>query len=315
MNSSTAALSVTVIIPARNEAHRIGATVRAVLTQTPSPLEVVVADDGSADGTGDTARKSGARVLALTGSGNPAAARNAAARSAKGLILAFLDADCVPRDGWLAAHLAAHEGRRSIVGGSLALPHGVSWLARADYYVSAYHVHPARRPGIVTNHPPANISVDRALFAETLGFTEQFPVADGHEELAWEAAAGRGGVPVYFEPAAVVDHWNRGGLGNIFRRSYRWGYSALEAKATTGASRLARWYRFPVLSMLMAYPLALLESLYITGSWLGAGKLAVIQFIPIILLSRLIYATAFIAGGIHWLTRGREAPGRPPRWR
>jgi glycosyltransferase involved in cell wall biosynthesis len=315
VSPSTSAPGVTVIIPARNEAHRIAATVRAVLTQSPPPLEVVVADDGSSDGTGAEARKQGASVLTLTGRGNPAAARNAAARSAKGLLLVFLDADCVPREGWLAAHVGAHQGRRSIVGGSLALPPGVSWLARADYYVSAYHVHPGRRPGLVPNHSPANLSVDRAMFGETQGFTEQFPVADGHEELAWQAAAGRAGVPVYFEPQAVADHWNRSGWGNLLRRSYRWGYSALEAKASTGASRLAGWYRFPLISMLLAYPLAVFETGYITASWLGAGKWTVLQFVPVILLSRLVYATAFIAGGYHWLMRGRELPGRPPRWR
>ena len=314
MNPSTPEPGATVIIPARNEAHRIATTIRAVLSQIPPPLEVLVANDASTDATGEEAQKAGAQVIPLAGTGNPGAARNAAAQVAKGSVLVFLDADCVPRKGWLAAHLAAQEAARGIVGGSLDLPAGLPWLARADYYVSAYHVHPGRKPGKVSNHSPANLSVQRTVFSGTRGFTEEFPVADGHEELAWQSEAGRSGVPVYFEPGAVVDHWNRGGLGNILSRSYRWGYSALEAKATSGASRLAGWYRLPLVSILLAYPLALLETVYITGSWLGAGRWAVMQFVPVILVSRLAYATAFIAGGCHWLVRGSKVQRRPPRW-
>jgi hypothetical protein len=78
---------------------------------------------------------------------------------------------------------------------------------------------------------------------------------------------------------------------------------------------LAAWYRFPVASLLLAFPLALLETGYITGSWLGAGRWAVLPFVPVILVSRLAYATAFIAGGWRWLVRGKTAPGRAARWR
>lgn len=316
MNSSTATVLVTVIIPARNEAHRIGATVRAVLTQASHPpVEVVVADDGSSDATSEEAEKAGARVLPLTGAGNPGAARNIAARAARGSILIFLDADCVPRSDWLGAHLRSQQSGMSIVGGSMALPPGLPWTARADYYASAYHVHPGRTAGMVPNHSPANLSVERAVFSGTRGFTEQFPVADGHEELAWQGEAIRSGARIYFDPAAIVEHWNRGGVGNILRRSYRWGYSALESKATSQASRLAFWYRVPLLGVLLAYPLALVETGYITATWLGAGKWEVIQFIPLILASRLAYASAFIVGGVGWYFRGKETAGRPLRWR
>ena len=315
MNSSTAADLVTVIIPARNEAHRIAATVRAVLAQSRHPIEVLVADDGSSDATTKEAEQAGARVLALTGDGNPGLARNTAARAARGSILLFLDADCVPRPDWLSAHLRAQQSGKRVVGGAMALPLRLPWTARADYYASAYHVHPERKPGIVPNHSPANLSVERAVFSGTQGFTERFPVADGHEELAWQSEAARNGARIHFEPAAVVEHWNRGGVGNLVRRSYRWGYSALESKVTSGASRLAAWYRIPLLGILLAYPLALVETLYITGTWLGAGKWEVVQFVPLILASRLAYASAFIVGGLGWYLRRKDEPGRRLRSR
>lgn len=55
---------IAVVIAARDEADRIGETVRAVLDAFPGAA-VVVADDGSADATGDVARAAGAEVVRL----------------------------------------------------------------------------------------------------------------------------------------------------------------------------------------------------------------------------------------------------------
>jgi glycosyltransferase involved in cell wall biosynthesis len=53
---------VAVVIPARNEADRIAATVRAA-AGLPGVDIVIVVDDGSADGTGATAQDAGASVM------------------------------------------------------------------------------------------------------------------------------------------------------------------------------------------------------------------------------------------------------------
>ncbi|MDF7825241.1 glycosyltransferase family 2 protein [Pontiellaceae bacterium B12227] len=60
-SSSKAVETFCVLICAFNEADRVGDVVRAALEQ--HPVEVVVVDDGSADATGTTAKKAGARVL------------------------------------------------------------------------------------------------------------------------------------------------------------------------------------------------------------------------------------------------------------
>jgi glucosyl-3-phosphoglycerate synthase len=55
---------LTVLVAARDEEARIGATVTRLREQFPR-AEIVVADDGSRDGTAASARKAGARVLEL----------------------------------------------------------------------------------------------------------------------------------------------------------------------------------------------------------------------------------------------------------
>jgi chlorobactene glucosyltransferase len=95
---------VTVIVPARNEAHNIDRCVTSILSTTYPKLEVVVIDDSSTDGTAEVARKAAG--------GDPRAriVRNAplpdgwfgkqwacatGAKVAHGEILQFTDADTV----------------------------------------------------------------------------------------------------------------------------------------------------------------------------------------------------------------------------
>ncbi len=306
---------VSVIIPARNEATLIGRTVGAILDQRSAgvDIEVIVVDDGSTDETASVARAAGARVLYIDADrpgtvGNPAAARNRGVAEVTGDPIIFLDADCTPADGWLKAILAAHAAGAVCVGGSLALPPGLSVLARCDYYCGWYHVHPRRSAGFVPNHPPANLSVRRTAFESTCGFNERYPIADGHEELAWQGELQRAGKQIYFEPRAVVYHWNRPGFANLLRHNYRWAYSAIESKAETGAARMAWLYRFPRLLIALSFPLAPVQAVYIVACWLRAGVVEPLFTLPAVLAARFAYAAGMMIGGFRWLNfRGTSA--------
>jgi putative flippase GtrA len=84
---------LSVVIPAFNEAERIAAAVSAVRAAV-DDVEVVVVDDGSTDGTGDTAKAAGADVVVVQPSnrGKGAAVR-AGVLAAHGRTIAFTDAD------------------------------------------------------------------------------------------------------------------------------------------------------------------------------------------------------------------------------
>jgi glycosyltransferase involved in cell wall biosynthesis len=296
---------LSVIIPARNEAGRIAATVSAVLVEAERirvDAEVIVVDDGSTDDTADVARLAGARVLRLDGLGNPGAARNRGAACSSGATLVFLDADCVPATGWLSALVSAHAAGERCVGGPLALPPGLPTTARWDYYFSSYHMHPDRPGGPVANLTPANLSVRKDVFEATPGFNETHPVADGHEELSLQASLRRHGILCYFEPRALVHHHNRPGMGNLLRRTYRWAYSSIQAKAETGGGRVSGLYRHPWLVVVVAPVGAPLQAVYIAWCWLRAGKLEPIFAFPVLLFTRFVYAAGMMVGGWRWLT-------------
>jgi glycosyltransferase involved in cell wall biosynthesis len=303
---------VSVVIPARDEARTLGRTLDAVFAQeVPGvEIEVLVVDDGSQDATAAVASGTGARVLRLgpgDRGGSPGAARNRGAAAATGDPVVFLDADCAPAPGWLETLLAAHEAGEVVVGGALEAPPGLPASARCDHYCGSYYVHPARPAGYVPNHTPANLSVRREAFLAGGGFAERLPLADGHEELPWQARLARRGTRIRFEPGAVVFHHNRAGLGNLLRRHYRWGYSALEGKAATGACRWPWLYRRPSLLVAASIPLAFVHTAHTVGCWLRHRRVEPLLFVPLILASRLSYAAGMAAGGVRWL-RGGRAP-------
>ena len=84
---------ISVIIPAYNEAERIADTVKAAKA-LPGVSEVIVADDGSADGTGDRAQAAGAdQVLRAERNRGKGDAMNRGWMAASGDVLLFLDGD------------------------------------------------------------------------------------------------------------------------------------------------------------------------------------------------------------------------------
>jgi glycosyltransferase involved in cell wall biosynthesis len=80
------------VIPAFNEAERIGKTI-AALKRLPEIDEIVVVDDGSTDDTASAAEAAGARVVRQSPNRGKGAALTAGIKSAQGDILLLLDAD------------------------------------------------------------------------------------------------------------------------------------------------------------------------------------------------------------------------------
>jgi glycosyltransferase involved in cell wall biosynthesis len=104
---------VSVIIPARDCRAYLGTALASVRAQAMGPMEVLVVDDGSTDGTTDWLETQRAdwpslRLLRTEAVG-PNRARNAALALARAPLVAFLDADDRWLPGKLGPQLAWHE--------------------------------------------------------------------------------------------------------------------------------------------------------------------------------------------------------------
>jgi glycosyltransferase involved in cell wall biosynthesis len=97
-------LFVSVIIPAYNGEAYLSEAVESIQRQNYHPLEIIIVDDGSTDGTARiaTSFKGAVRYIYQPNSGGPAAGRNRGLKMARGEVVAFLDQD----DLWPANKLA-----------------------------------------------------------------------------------------------------------------------------------------------------------------------------------------------------------------
>ena len=97
-------LRISVVIPTYNRRDKVTRAVRSALGQTWPPLEVIVVDDGSSDGTPDHLRQEfGAAgvVVHCQKNGGPSRARNTGSKLCSGDWIAFLDSD----DEWVPEKL------------------------------------------------------------------------------------------------------------------------------------------------------------------------------------------------------------------
>lgn len=108
---------ISIIVTTYNREDALAAVLRALTKQTDKDFEVVVADDGSDPRTGETVaawkKKAGyplSHVWHEDRGFRAAESRNRAILAARGDYCIFLDGDCIPRPGFVAAHrrLAEH---------------------------------------------------------------------------------------------------------------------------------------------------------------------------------------------------------------
>lgn len=115
--------TISVVIPAYNAALHISETLRSILEQSLSPLEIIVVDDCSKDNTPEVVSSFAQThphiklIRALQNFGGPAGPRNMGIQAAKGHLIAFCDADDIWHQDKLKLQMQAYlASRPAIVG-------------------------------------------------------------------------------------------------------------------------------------------------------------------------------------------------------
>ncbi|MFL5244215.1 MAG: glycosyltransferase family 2 protein [Gemmataceae bacterium] len=206
------AVSISVIVPTYKRPALLSRCLAALARQNyePSNYEVIIADNAADPETRSVIDQWAAQVnlcvryLPAAQTPGPAAARNAAAREARGKIFAFTDDDCVPELGWLRAGEAALSMGAAAAAGSVRVPLPE---APTDYERNEAGL---ERAEFVT----ANCFCRRAAFNAIGGFDERFTMAWREDSDLFFSLLERG-YQVIPAPAAVVLHPVRPGHWGI----------------------------------------------------------------------------------------------------
>lgn len=134
-------VTVSVVIPVRDDAVALERCLRSLARQRLAPLEVIVVDNGSRDASAAVAAAAGARVVSEPRPGIAAAASRGY-DAARGEVIARCDADSVLPSDWIAriaARMAADPDLHAVTGGGrfYDLPRGWRTLA-GTVYLGAY---------------------------------------------------------------------------------------------------------------------------------------------------------------------------------
>jgi glycosyltransferase involved in cell wall biosynthesis len=225
---------LSVVIPTRNGARTLGRQLERLADQEWSePWEIVVADNGSTDGTAALVERFRERMPNLRRvdawqQRGINYARNAGANAARGDLLAFCDDDDEVGPGWVA-EMGSALARHEFVGGRLDSD------ALNEPWTVAVRGRPQGDGLVPFDGQPSytigcNFGVRRAVHERIGGFDETFIGGSEDADYSWRAQ--RAGATLHFEPRAVVAYRLKPTLRATFRqaRSYGVGYVSLYTK-------------------------------------------------------------------------------------
>lgn len=217
---------ITVVVPTKNEARRLGKCLASLQDQTVPPREILVVDGHSEDGTAEVAQRHGVRVV-YEDYGTRAGACQVGVEAAQGSLIAFTDADCVPHPTWLESLEAALEADVMGVGGRIVNEGGAFWERAVDAALdtlvgSANSVQGRvfREKRYVSSVSGCNSLYRRADLLAVGGFRTDLLTAEDTELNARLRDHGR----LLYIPDAVVYHRHGRGLRDFARRMYQYGF-------------------------------------------------------------------------------------------
>lgn len=165
-------VEISIIIPTYNEEKYIGKTLESIKRQDYKDIEVILADSNSTDATRGIARRRYSKVrLVVKRERGVGIACNAAARTAKGRLLMFLDADTSITRGLLRAYIKAFaDGNVVAATGPIVPLESAKKSVKIGYkIVSVYLVKAFMKIGKPSTIS-SNLMVRRSTFLKLKGF-------------------------------------------------------------------------------------------------------------------------------------------------
>ena len=224
MNYATAPF-VSVIIPVLNDAKRLRLCLQALEQQTypKSSYEIIVVDNGSdaTENIAEVVAQFSQAIAAYEAYPSSFAARNTGISLAKGEVIAFTDADCLPAIDWM------EQGVSKL----LSVPHCGMVGGRVDiFFKDATQATPVELYESITAFPQQDL-VERHRYAATANvftFKRVIEQVGGFEadlkssgDIEWGQRIAAAGYSVVYADAAKVAHPARDSWTQLFKRTVR----------------------------------------------------------------------------------------------
>ena len=214
---------VSVIVPVWNDAARLDRCLLALEGQTyPGDLyEVVVVDNGSEEPVGPVVARGGRVRLVREESPGSYAARNAGLAHARGEVVAFTDADCLPAPDWIEKGVArlVRGGGRTVVAGRVEIfPRTPTRPNAVEQYELLFALEQKKYVRKFKYGATANLFVWREAFARVGPFLSE--VKSGGD-LEWGRRAAECGYTVEYDEETRVRHPARASLSQLYPKLVR----------------------------------------------------------------------------------------------
>ena len=217
---------LSVIVPCRDAESTLAVQLEALSRQVyGGDWEVVVADNGSRDGSraiaaSFAARLPGLRVVEAGEVRGAAHARNAGARAASHDRFLFVDADDEVGEEWVGA-LAEALGSERLTASRFELRKlNPAWMGDRLAHPQESGLNPYTYPPFLPHAGGSGLAVERALFESLGGFDESYLQLED-TDFCWRAQLA--GATLGYAPRAVVHVRLRPDLGGNFRQMIAYG--------------------------------------------------------------------------------------------
>jgi glycosyltransferase involved in cell wall biosynthesis len=285
---------LSVVIPCYRHAEELGRCLKALAAQDCRlPAEVIVVDSAGDEAVAAAAVAAGVRLITSSERLLPGQARNWGAAHARGDILVFLDADCVPEPDWLGAAYDAVIAGARLAGGPVLNGRPVHPIAVSDNLLQFADFPPSRPNGSARYFPGCNLAIRREDFETVEGFPA-ITLPSGEDTSFCAAVLARWPGGLRFTRRMRVRHSGRTAFATFLEHQSTFGYcrSALDL-------HLAPWHRRWGRAPGMGLAITAKRLIYILGrglQWDRAQLARTLVLLPIVLPGLVAWTAGFRRG-------------------
>ncbi len=201
---------ISIIITVKNEARDMPDLLDSLIVQEP-PIEVIIVDAHSDDGTQDIVRDYSEDhdfINLYIKGGTRGEARNFGVEKAEGEKVAFIDGDVIVNPFWAEEMRESAKEYDVVAGKTIQIGyHAFEELERVELFHKGYDI----------TYPSCNLLYDKKLFEEIEGFDPWFQTA---EDIDLNLRAIEAGGEIGYKEDAIVYHRTRGSFYGFFKQAF-----------------------------------------------------------------------------------------------